>query len=497
MKTLSACDLFCGAGGTSIGAEQSGAARVRFAVNHWDVAVQTHSANFPDALHINSRLDQVKPSECPRIDLLFASPECTHHSRARGGKPTSDQQRACAWELLPWIEHHRPSFVVVENVTEFEQWGPVGSDGRPLVRLRGKFFDAWLTAIRAAGYCVDHARLNAADFGAATSRERLFVIARKGVRAPRFPEPTHAKVPGRSLPGMDRAPWRAAFEVIDWTIPCPSIFSRQRSLADKTLARIEAGLRRFVEPFVVRLRNHGDAASLWDALGTVTAGGMHHGLAVPFTAQWDQQSGAGGYRGIGSPLATFVTKANQGLAIPLVMSSLGGGVQRDTSQPLPTLTANGAGASLSIPYIAFAKHGDNRTADLANPLGTITAKNGAGVAVPFLSSYYGNGDSSTVNSPVPTIVTKDRHSLITALIDPPCLAWPEPHSAAMRSLQATMRELGVADIGFRMLQNHELSAAQGFPADYVFNGNKSQVTRQIGNSVSPPVAKAITEAIAA
>lgn len=464
MRTLHAADLFCGAGGTSIGAEQSGSARVRFAVNHWDVAVSTHSANFPDALHVNSRLDQVKPSECPRIDLLFASPECTHHSRARGGKPTSDQQRAGAWELLPWIEHHRPSFVVVENVTEFEQWGPVGEDGRPLVRYRGKFFTAWLEAIRSAGYTVAFSRLNAADFGAATSRERLFVIARKGVRQPRFPEPTHAKVPGRSLPGMDRLPWRAAFEIIDWSIACPSIFSRPRSLADKTLARIEAGLRRFVEPFVVRLRNHGTAESADGPLGTVTAGGMHHGLAVPYVC------GCGARDGQSPPV--------------------------DPTGPLNTIVTKDA-KCVALPYIAFAKHGDDRTASLGKPLGTITAKNGAGIAVPYLSSYYGNGDCTGVNGPVPTIVTKDRHSLVFATIDPLCLTWPKPHSDAMRSLQATMRELGVADIGFRMLQNHELSAAQGFPTEYVFHGNKSQVTRQIGNSVSPPVARAITEALSA
>jgi site-specific DNA-cytosine methylase len=117
-RQLNCCDLFCGGGGTSSGAESTGAARVRFAVNHWSVAIQTHSANFPDATHVNSRLDQVSPSECPRIDLLFASPECTHHSRARGGRPTSDQQRSGAWDVLKWIEFHRPSWVVIENVRE-------------------------------------------------------------------------------------------------------------------------------------------------------------------------------------------------------------------------------------------------------------------------------------------------------------------------------------------------------------------------------------------
>ena len=152
---LIAADLFCGAGGTSIGAESTGLALVGFALNHWSVAVETHAANFPHARHVNSRLDQVSPSECQRIDLLFASPECTHHSRARGGRPTSDQQRAGAWDVMKWIEFHRPSFVVIENVSEFEHWGPVGNDGRPLTSKRGAFFEAWVNAIRAAGYAVD------------------------------------------------------------------------------------------------------------------------------------------------------------------------------------------------------------------------------------------------------------------------------------------------------------------------------------------------------
>ena len=123
MKNLTAADLFCGAGGTSIGAELTGAASVVFALNHWQVAVDTHSANFPRARHVNSRLENTHPGESPPMNILFASPECTHHSRARGGKPTSDQQRSGAWHVLPWIEHHRPTFVAIENVVEFRDWG--------------------------------------------------------------------------------------------------------------------------------------------------------------------------------------------------------------------------------------------------------------------------------------------------------------------------------------------------------------------------------------
>ena len=327
MRQLNCADLFAGAGGTSSGAESTGAARVRFAVNHWSVAVQTHSANFPNAKHVNSRLDQVSPSECGKIDLLFASPECTHHSRARGGRPTSDQQRSGAWDVLKWIEFHRPSWVVIENVREFEAWGPVADNGRPLVSKRGAFFDAWIMAIQAAGYSVDWRRLNAADFGAATTRERLFVGCRLGRKSFPWPEPTHCRSNRGALPAMRLQEWRQAHEVIDWRIPCPPI------------SRLRERTRR-------------------------QAGAMH-------------------------------AEAGQ----------------------------------------------------------------------PIIYSYYGNAGYSLTTEPLPTITTKDRFALVDGA-------------------------------GLRMLQPHELRAAQGFPESYVLCGTKSDAVKQIGNSVSPPVAAAITRAIA-
>ncbi len=295
MRKRIAADLFCGGGGTSSGAHASGGVRIVFALNHWDVAVKTHSANFPDAHHVNSRLDMTSPSECPPIDLLFASPECTHHSNARGGKPMDDQRRAGAWDVLKWVEFHRPSDLVVENVREFMGWGPLNNAGRPLNGKRGQFFDAWLMAIRAAGYQVDHRLLNAADFSAATSRTRLFVLARKGNRQPVWPEPSHRESPGGEFPGMSLPGWRSAAEVIDWTLPLPSIFARKRPLADKTLQRIEIGLRKFVGPFVVKLRGTGTANGINEPLGTV----------VPFLCEY---YGNGGSESLTTPLNTITTK---------------------------------------------------------------------------------------------------------------------------------------------------------------------------------------------
>jgi DNA (cytosine-5)-methyltransferase 1 len=486
--TLKAADLFCGAGGTSCGAESTGAARVAFALNHWSTAVETHSRNFPHAKHVNSRLDQTSPGECGKIDLLFASPECTHHSRARGGRPTSDQQRSGAWDVMKWIEHHRPSWVVVENVVEFEQWGPVDARGIPLKSRRGAFFHAWIAAIEAAGYVVDWRHLNAADFGAATSRNRLFVVARKGRRAPVFPEPTRRKGTGRTLPGMGLPSWRTAAEVIDWSLPCPSIFSRKRPLADKTIARIEAGLRRFVGPFVASWTNT-ESSSNYEyspdrPLPTVLTK-AHMGLAVPYTVEVNHGGNDSRTATLDAPIGTASCKNGRGLALPYIVPNFG---ERDgqtprthgVDVPAPAITGHGAG-QLAVPYMVRSAHGDNggdRIHELKAALPTVTTSKDFALAVPFLTHFYGNSGASPISDPVDTITTVDRHSL------------------AVASLVKTMHELHVVDVGFRMLQNHELAAAQGFPGEYVFCGSKADITRQIGNSVSPPVAAAITRAIA-
>ena len=492
---LRAADLFCGAGGTSAGARATGEAEVVFALNHWDRAIETHSANFPETKHVNSRLEDTHPGECGKIDLLFASPECTHHARARGGRPTSDQQRAGAWYVLPWIEHHRPSWIVIENVSEFKEWGPVGADGRPLASKKGKFFDAWLMAIQAAGYKLDYQEINAADMGAATSRNRLFIVARKGNRRPVFPEPTHSKTVGGELPGFALPKWRASAEVINWQIPCPSIFSRKRALADQTLNRIEAGLKRFVGPFV---------------------------------AQWDNHNGGGSYvRSVDGPLATMVTKANMGVAVPFQVVMRNNMDAANVASPLNTITAGGGHHGIAVPFLADVNHnGSDRVYPLNSTLGTTTTKNGRALVFPFILStgsggaprsvrqptptivtsdgtaivvpwllhYYGTNNQSPVTDPLDTITTKERHGLCAARYTGP-RDWPIPSTNAMTTLQATMRELGVCDIGFRMLSNPELALAQGFDKHYIFHGKNHEITRQIGNSVSPPVAEAITRAI--
>jgi DNA (cytosine-5)-methyltransferase 1 len=400
------------------------------------------------------------------------------------------------------VEHHRPSFVVVENIVEFKEWGPVGPGGRPLVSKKGATFNAWINAIASLGYRVEYRELNAADLGAATSRNRLFIVARKGNRSPIFPEPTHTRRAGGELPGMALPEWRAAAEVIDWSIPCQSIFMRGRPLADKTLLRIEAGLRRFVQPFVVQWDNHGGNGSytrdVRGPLGTFTTK-ANMGLVMPFQVVFhnNQHSAA-----VADPIGTICTSgAHHGVALPFVVPFRGerdGQTPRthDPSSPLPTITTE-PGAGVAVPFVVPSEgfYRGNAPRSAAEPIPTITSRGAGCIAVPWLGHYYGTDNQSPVTDPVDTITTKPRHSLCVAI----CRGredWPTPQTEAMHKLQSTMRELGVADVGFRMLQNHELAAAQGFPASYIFCGNKADVTRQIGNSVSPPVAEAITVALA-
>lgn len=484
-KILQAADLFCGAGGFTTGAEASGRVKVVLAINHWRTAIYTHQHNHPGIRHLCARIEHVdarNDATLPKLDLILASPECTHHSIARGGRPVCDQKRAQPFALLDWIDAKRPRWLCVENVREFRDWGPLVNEGtvskprwHPDSKRKGETFKAWVQAIEAMGYRVDHQLLNAADYGAHTNRTRLFILACRSdvkVRAIPWPAASHA-----------REQWRPAYEIIDWSRPCPSIFARKRPLAEKTLRRIEMGLKKFVGPYVVKLNNHQDAESIGDPVSTITTSGAHHAIAVPFQFKAIGRN-PGATNPITSPLPTIVaTRENHAIVVPYLSQFHNGsdGERRNYSlhEPVPTLdTQNRYG--LVAPYLLAINHGgdDDRSRSVEEPMGTLTTKTGHSVVLPFITKYYGTGGVQDVHEPLDTVTTKHRFGL------------------AMASLMKTMRELRVIDIGFRMLEPDELAAAQGFPNGYYLHGTKADQVRQVGNAVCPPLAKAICSAIA-
>jgi DNA (cytosine-5)-methyltransferase 1 len=337
MKLLKVADLFCGAGGTSAGAVEAiralGFTPHLTAVNHWDVAIATHSANHPGARHFCASIDDLNPRSLfaeGELDLLWASPECTHHSTARGGRPINDQSRATAHCVTRWAEALRPPVIMVENVPEFETWGPIGSSGRPLQSRKGETFRAWLGLLHSLGYSVDYRRLIAADYGDPTTRERLFVQAVRGRRRIVWPSPTHAR-PADDLFAMDgRKPWVAAADIIDWSIPGRSIFSRERPLAPNTMKRIRDGLDEHGGATIIAMEHGGRHLPVSRPLPTITtAKGGAFGVAYILP----QQSG-GKLRPVSEPAPTISTAG----ALSLIVEYYGNGKARPVTEPLPTVT---------------------------------------------------------------------------------------------------------------------------------------------------------------
>ncbi len=479
-NVIHAADLFCGAGGTSTGllnaAKRLGKDVRLLAINHWDVAVQTHQANHPAARHLTTGLESVTPAEVVpggKLDLLWASPSCTHHSVARGGRPRCDQSRAQPHLVLDWLDQLYVKRVMMENVPAFTSWGPLGSNLKPLKSKAGVLFHGYLRALQDRGYKVDWRILCCADYGDPTTRERFFLQAVKGRAKIHWPEPTHAKNPGGLFRGIK--PWRPAREIIDWSIPGTSIFRRKKPLADNTLRRIEAGIEKFwgewAEPFLIILRGtksgqlKNTAISLDRPLPALTAGAEHVGLVQPFlhvSNNWEgQQSGYS----LDRPLPTQTASNHFGVVEPIIIPQLSCGAPRGMGEPIPTITTAGAHA-LVQPFVAAIgqTHGGDRVRGLDEPVPALVSKQEQCLVEPFIIPYYGSGVARSVNEPFATVTTRDRFGLVM--------------------------QYGL-DILFRMLQPHELALAHSFPRDYFFAGNKGDQVRQIGNSVPAETAEAL------
>lgn len=240
---LRAIDLYCGGGGTSCGVEQTGAVEVVCGVNHWQTAVDTFQANHPRALALCSRVDSLHPSNAPRCNFLFASPECTEHSYANTWE-LSEDSRCQPNDVSTWIDWHLPDAAVIENVPALLKWGPLNRHYRPIKSQRGRLFHSWLDHQKAHGYTADYRILNSADYGAATARLRLIVVLLRGRKRFRWPEPTHLATANR-LPGMTAEPHRGFESVIDYSMECGLLDIRRKPLCPATLRKIAEGNNRY------------------------------------------------------------------------------------------------------------------------------------------------------------------------------------------------------------------------------------------------------------
>ena len=477
-------DNFAGGGGASLGIEQATGRHVDVAINHDPEALAMHKANHPAAVHYRNNIWVVDPADVVRthgpIRLAWFSPDCTHHSKAKGSAPVREPgrlSRDLSWVVIHWARTARPLVIMLENVEEFADWGPLGADGRPCPRRKGETFRRWVGQLRDAGYTVEWRELRGCDYGAPTIRKRLFLIARRDGQPIAWPAPTH---------GPGRAPYRTAADIIDWDIPVRSIFlSREagrrvgvrRPLAEATMRRIARGVWKYVlaaeRPFIAPVpAAPRDPDAQADGLSRVAA----------FLAQ--HNTGMTGHAA-SAPVSTIVGRGcTQNLVVAHLTRQFGNSVGQDAAAPAPTTTAGGGGKTGLVTAHLMANFTSNTAGgqgDIERPLKTVLAHGKHHSLVQaFLVKYYGTGGQlAGLHAPAPTSTTRARLGLVTV----------------------EGIDYRIVDIGMRMLTPRELYRAQGFPDSYViapeFGGKpltKTAQVRMCGNSVCPPVARALVAA---
>lgn len=548
-------DNFAGGGGASTGIELAIGRNVDIAINHDPDAIAMHRANHPNTKHYCEDVWEVDPVEACNgkpVTLAWFSPDCKHFSRAKGGKPADKNIRGLAWVAVKWAYLVRPSVIMLENVPEIQTWGPLGKDNRPIKERAGETFDGFIKAlstgistdhpafpemcealsiswesemamalVKGLGYDIQFRTLRSCDYGAPTTRQRFYMIARCDGRKIVWPKPTHGQKNSADVKSGKKKPYHTAAECIDWSIPAQSIFERDRPLAENTLRRIARGIRRFVidnpEPFIVTVNHGGDnfrGQSINEPLQTVTAKhgygivtptimcnnennvgarvdsplptvttGNRNFLVAPTLIQYHSETSKKEVRGqeVDQPIMTIDTAPRYALSCAHIMKNYGGGYTGAGSKadaPLDTVTATDHNSLVTAHIMTMRNHMDGQPVD--EPLGTITAGTTHHLEVQaFLLKYYGNGTANSVSEPLDTVTARDRFALVTI------------HG----------EEYIITDIRMRMLQPRELFNAQGFPEDYIIDHDadgkvypKVKQVARCGNAVTPPVPAALVRA---
>lgn len=514
-------DSFAGGGGASLGIELALGRSPDYAINHDEKALAMHRANHPDTVHLSKNIYQVDPLDVvghQPVGLLWSSPDCKHFSKAKGGKPVSKNIRDLATIVPHWAKRVRPRRIILENVEEFRQWGPLTREGRPCKDRMGQEFDRWVKELERYGYRVEWQEMRGCDFGAPTIRKRLIVIARCDSLPIVWPRPTHMPTAKLLRDGYGdpadpdyrpiRLPYNTAASIIDWSLPCPSIFDTaeeiyakygvraKRPLAPATMARIARGVQRYVldaaHPFLVICNHSGvhfRGQGLDEPMSTVTAARDAFGLVTPFLSYGQQ---GGGIRSIEDPHHTVTASkkdTNAIVAAFLAQHNAGprpGMQAKPLDEPISTITASGSQQGVVAAHIQNMRGSDRRDASLDAPLNTISAGGQhAALVAAFMDSYFGTDQAPDLREPMPTDTTRDRRSLVKVNIDGQTYV--------------------ITDIGLRMLTPRERFRAQGFPNSYQIDtgvlddGSTIKLTQEVqgrccGNSVCPPLAAALVAA---
>ncbi|MBQ7156662.1 MAG: DNA cytosine methyltransferase [Bacteroidaceae bacterium] len=544
-------DLFCGAGGTSTGVETAmhqgeKCAKVIACVNHDAHAIASHEANHPDALHFTEdirtleltplaeHLQKMRTKYPDAKTVLWASLECTNFSKAKGGQPRDADSRTLAEHLFRYIEALKTDYIQIENVEEFMCWGDLDENGKPISRRKGTSYLMWVKNVCAYGYDYDWRILNAADFGAYTSRKRFFgQFAREGLPIV-FPKPTHGKrtdnPEGLFPDDKSLSPWKPVREVLDLNDEGESIFGKKKSLCENTLERIYAGLIKFV------------------------AGGKD-----AFLVKYNSMNRQGKYNapGVDEPCPVVACQNRLGIARVQFLSLYYGGAEHNQSveEPSGTVTTRDHHAFVTAYY------GKGFNSDINEPAPTVTTSDRFGLVTSnFLDSQYGNGTPSSIEKPSPTVMGNPKQRLVTCkswlmdtnfkntgsslekpspvvtashkyhyLMNPqfaskggsienPCftliarmdkmppylisteqgelgIAVFEDDSAMTQKIKEFMAMYGIIDIKMRMLNIGELKRIMGFPSDYTLIGTQAEQKKFIGNAVEVNMARVLCEAL--
>lgn len=535
-------DNFAGGGGASTGMELALGRPVDIAINHDPDAILMHKTNHPYTEHYCESVWNIDPRKATRgrpVGLAWFSPDCKHFSKAKGSKPVDKNIRGLAWIVLKWAGTVKPRVIILENVEEFQTWGPVRK-GKPVKSRQGETFQKWKEQLQALGYRIEHRELVAADYGAPTIRKRFFLIARCDGKPIVWTERTHAPRNSDEVRSGKCKPWRAAAEIINWSISCPSIFDTAeeikekcgiravRPLAKNTERRIARGIEKFVlqnkELFIVPWTLTNTTGSVGKQvgmpIGTVrTPSGGGQMLIAPSLIQYhSEQSERVRGQELKDPIMTLDSSNRYGLSAAFLTEYFQNGRPLDVNSPLHTATTKDRECIVLAHMEKFFSGGYKGCgSDTKEPLGTVTAWDHNGLTETFLSKFYKTGIGQSIEDPLHTVTTSAGHfGVVTVKIQKTGIDmghWPQVRELLNTHCGYDIGEdeilllcsggvwYFISDIGLRMLTPRELYNANGFPPDYIidhdYTGKAYGKTKQVarcGNAVPPPFAEALVRA---